>query len=300
MPARPPAAPFAGTGATTATTAAPPPMAATLQRSAPPAAAVAAGPPAAAPRKSGAMLGIAAAVVVLAVVGVGAYSLLSPAPRPPAPAVVATPPTPAPAPAGTAAVTPPPPVPAPAPAPATTPAAAAAPATFDVGAEFERIVKAQSPSFNLRAQAGKTQLRIGRDELSFSVQSDREGFLYVLALGSDGALTQLYPNSEAGALKVKKGQLLKLPQPPIYFETTDPPGPGQVLVMVSARQRDHSAMEPRKEGLFRTFPVGADAQRLAAAFTGPLSPLAGKPICPSSGPCDDEFGAAVIKVESVR
>ena len=250
-----------------------------------------------APSKRGVLIGAGAGVVVLGALAVGGYNWLAPAARPAAapaaaPVVVAAPPvvvTAAPASAAVPTVGTPP---APAPAPAAS--------TFDVADQFDRIVRAQTAGFNINAEAAKSQLRIGRDELSFTVRSDREGFLYVLAHGSDGQLTLLYPNSESGALKIRKGQALKLPQPPIYFETTEPVGPGGLLVMVSTRQRDHSALEPRKEGMFRTFPVGADALRLAAAHPTPISALAGRPICPGNAACDDEFGAAVIKVENVR
>jgi serine/threonine protein kinase len=277
-----------------------PPSAAVPARPQPapaPAAARAAGPAAAPARKGGAMLGIGAGVVVLAGVAIGAYLWLSPASRPSEPAAPSTPaataPTTAPPAVATTAATIPPNVP-----PA--PVVAAAPAGFDVPAEFDRVVRAQSPGFDVRAQPAKSTLRIGHDELSFSVTSDREGFLYVLAYGSDGALTQLYPNTVVGALKVRKGQTMSLPQRPITFDTTEPPGPGELLVLVSNRQRDFSAMDPQTDGPFRTFPTGAQAARLAAAVTGRLPPLAGSAVCPSAGPCDDEFGAALVKVETVR
>jgi len=293
IPPRPPAPPpfAAAPGATP--TSAPAPRPASAAVAAAPAAA------AAAPRKNGKLIAIGAAVIVLGGLAVGAYELLAPAPRPaPAPAPVA-----ATAPAPSPAVATPPPGAAPTPAPAAAPPAATpaqAAASFDVPAEFARVVQAQSGGFNVHAEASKARLRIDIDELSFTVSADRDGFLYVLAYGSDGVLTQLYPNSEAGALKVHKGQVMKLPQPPIYFATTEPAGPAQLLVMVSAHQRDHSALDPHKEGLFRSFPTGARAQRLAAAYAGPLSIIAGKPICSGSAPCNDEFGAAVIKVETVR
>ncbi len=251
--------------------------------------------PAAAPaRKGGAWVGIGAGVVVLAALAVGAYLWLGPAPRPPAPVAESTPAALAPTTAALAAPTTPPP---------TAPAVAAAPppaASFDVPAQFDRVVQAQSPGFDVSAQATKSQLRIGHDELSFNVTTGREGFLYVLAYGSDGALTQLYPNTVVGAVKVRKGQTLNLPQRPITFDTTEPPGPGELLVLVSNRQRDFSAMNPQTDGPFRTFPTGAQAQRLAAAVSGTMPPLAGRAVCPSAGPCDDEFGAALVKVETIR
>ena len=135
------------------------------------------------------------------------------------------------------------------------------------------------------------------------MQSERDGFLYVQAHGSDGSLMLLYPNATSGGLKVRKGQTLKLPQPPIIFETTEPAGPTLLLVTVSARERDFSQLLPHKDGAYRVFPTGAKAQQIAAALPAARTPAqAGRVICAAAAatPCEDEFGAAVIKVEAVR
>ena len=275
----------------------------------------------AAPPKNKAVLALVGAGVLVVGLAFGAYQWLSPAPRPapaapglssaaPAPSPVASPlaspvtgPVTAPGPAPVAATTP-----APTPAPASplataSPTAAPSPGGFNVGAEFDRVVAAQSPGFEVQAKANKSQLRIGRDELSFTVQSERDGFLYVQAHGSDGSLMLLYPNATSGGLKVRKGQTLKLPQPPIIFETTEPAGPTLLLVTVSARERDFSQLLPHKDGAYRVFPTGAKAQQIAAALPAARTPAqAGRVICAAAAatPCEDEFGAAVIKVEAVR
>ena len=267
---------------------------------------------AAAPRKAGRAMGLAGAAVLLAALAVGAYNWLSPAARPAPPSVgaagepVAAPrsvvATPATAPPGADPATGPAATPnaAPTAAPAAPPLVAAL-TRFDVAAEFDRVTQAQSPGFNLQAQATMPQLRIGRDELVFTVQSARDGFLYVQAYGSDGSLTLLYPNTTSGVQKIRKGQTLKLPQPPIFFETTEPVGPTLLLVQVSARERDFTALLPRKEGPYRVLPTGADAQRIAAALpASPVPAQAGRAICPGTSACDDEFGAAVIRVETIR
>ena len=293
---------------------APPPPAAVPLRAAPAGVARAAVGQAPA-RKNTTTIAVAAGAVVVVGLALGAYSALSPAPRP-------VPSAAAPAPAGaelaTAKSTPAaaPTVPA-APAPEssgagpavaagalTAPAAglaATAAAGFDVGTEFERIKQAQTPGFNLQALATKSQLRIGHDELSFTVQSERDGFLYVQAYSSDGSLMLIYPNATVGSQKIRKNQSLKLPQPPIFFETTEPVGPTLLLVMVSSRERDFAPLQARKDGPYRLLPVGLDAQRIAAAHPASRVPLqAGRAICPGATPCEDEFGAAVIRFDTVR
>ena len=292
---------------------APPPSAVTPQRAAP-AGAASAAVGQAAPRKNTSTIALAAgAVVVVVGLAFGAYSALSPAPRPapsaaqPAGAELATAKsTPVAAPTLSAAPAPESPGAGPAVAagPLTAPAAglaASAAAGFDVGTEFERIKQAQTPGFNLQALATKSQLRIGHDELSFTVQSERDGFLYVQAYSSDGSLMLIYPNATVGSQKIRKNQSLKLPQPPIFFETTEPVGPTLLLVMVSSRERDFAALQPRKDGPYRLLPVGLEAQRIAAAQPASRVPLqAGRAICPSALPCEDEFGTAVIRFDTVR
>ncbi len=273
------------------------------------------------PRKNTALIGMVGGGVVLAALAFGAYSWLSPAARPaagqaaapgPAPQAAAVPapgaaPAPAPAPQAGAS-----PAPAPGagalPAPATPAGAAvaAAPGTggagFDVLSEFEKVVQAQSTGFNVQAQAAKSVLRIGHDELRFTVSAERDGFLYVQVFSSDGTLMMIYPNAATGAQKVRKGQTLKLPQPPHVFETSEPVGPTYLLVMVSARERDFAGLQPRKEGVYRALPTGAEAQRIAAALpaAGKVPHQAGKVICAGGATCEDEYGATLMRIEAVR
>jgi hypothetical protein len=247
--------------------------------------------PTPAPTKSKMPLIVGGGVVVLAAVAFGAYSLLTPAPRPAqAPVVITAPPpaAPAPAPAPVAEA----PVPAPAPA-ATT--------GLDPLREFDRVVQGQTAGFGVQAQADKTTLKIGRDEIGFTVQSERDGFLYVFIDDGHGTLLQLLPNSVSGGVRVRKGQRFHFPTGDgVVLPVGDPPGPGQLLVMVSTRQRDHRDLEPRKEGSWRMFPVGNDAAAIVARHTGPQPLLAGKPICPATGACEPDYGAALIKVDVVK
>jgi len=274
-----------------------PPAARTPTPAAAPAPQPAAAPQA--PRKSGAMIGIGAGVAGLGALAVGAYFVLAPAPRPPAPApapMVASAPPPAEVPASAAVVV----AAAPAPLP---PAAVAAPAATGLDAlrEIERVVQAQSPGFGVQAQADKSTLRIGKDEIAFGVQSERDGFLYVFAYDGSGGLLQLLPNTVSGTVKLRKGQRFHFPTGDgVVLPASDPPGPGQMLVVVSARQRDHAELEPKKDGPMRLFPTGADGAKVLARHTGAQPLLVGKTICPANGACDEDYGAALIKVDVVK
>ena len=240
--------------------------------------------------KRGLWIGLGAAALVAA--GFGAYVALTPKPRP-EPAPLGQAPQPAALPPITAA---PPAAAAPAVVP---PAVTVAPGVFDVSREFARVVEGQTPGFEVRLQTNKTAYRIGRDELGFTIQSEREGFVYVFAYGSDQTLMQLYPNIKQGSLKVRKGETLKLPQSPDVFETAGPAGPTELLVMVSTHQRDHSSQRPKKDGAYRVFPVGAEAAVLAAAAGSPTPVMAGRALCPGSTDCAEAYGAVVARVQVV-
>jgi len=192
---------------------------------------------------------------------------------------------------------------APAPTPATAPVgvAPAAAAPLSMAALYERILQAQSPGYDIEAVPNKTALRIKRDELSFTVTSQRDGYLSVQLYGSDGEAMLLYPNGKSGAMKIRAGQPLKLPKAPVVFNTVGPAGPNLLLVMVSAHERDYSALQPRSDGPYRILPTGERAQRIAAALPqGPVPAQAGVPICPAGSTCTDDYGAAIMRVDAVN
>lgn len=236
----------------------------------------------------GALVGIGAGAAVA--LAVGLYFALAPKPRP-APEPTAA----APAAAPLVVVPAPAVVAAPPPAPAPTP-----PSSFEPPQEFDRVVQGQTPGFGVRLLTNKTQYRIGRDNLSMTVQSEREGYVYLFVYGADGALLQLYPSTTSGALKVLPGQALKLPlpkEPPL--SATPPAGGTDLLVMVSPQQRDFGALQPRQEGSIRVFPTGTDAVALLTRYEGRGPAMAGKPLCPAGPACAEDYGAALVRVEVV-
>jgi hypothetical protein len=187
-------------------------------------------------------------------------------------------------------------VPATAPVP---PPAAAGP--LDVGREFDRIVARQTPGFGVRAEAKKTDLVIAKDDHKFSVTAEREGYLYVIGYSPDGTLAQIVPNSMGNTVKLKKGQIWRFPTGDGFvIEAQDPPGPTTLLVMVSTWQRDHAELEPRIESHIKMFPTDAKAGALAARWDASSSVLAGKPLCPATGPCQDEYGAALLHFNAIK
>jgi hypothetical protein len=185
------------------------------------------------------------------------------------------------------------------------PAAAPAPATFDLAREVERVVEKQTSGFIVNASAPKTMLTIGRDQFRFQVTSERDGFVYLLGLGPDGTLAQLVPNTISGpAVRIRKGQPWRFPSGDrFYLATQEPPGPTQLLVIVSERQREFGHLELQAADPIKLFPGKELLAKFAAAegqAAGAAPLLAGKAKCPDAAACSDAYGAALLRFDTVR
>ncbi|MDR7333826.1 serine/threonine-protein kinase [Roseateles asaccharophilus] len=255
-------------------------MATLIQAPPPPPAAAAAPEPATRSRTPLlAVLGLAG----VAAAGLAAYLLT----REPAPVeAAATPAVQAPAAALPAAEPAPPPV-------------AAAP--LDLHGQFQQLASRHSAGFDVLAQAERTQLRIDRDELRFSVTSSRDGHLYVLLAGPDGSLMQLYPNDKAGGKgnnRVTAGQAVKLPQDSWPLKAGEPAGLHHFLVLVTAEPRSFTPWSTGKDSAYGFLSLPSQAPATGADPRAP-SWLLGLPDC-GRPTCAGEFGAAVFGVEAVR
>ncbi len=257
---------------------------------------------------SGSRRGLVLALGGVAVValGAGGYFALRPKRDPnvgqgPAPA-------PQPAPQATPQSAPqaaPAPIPAPAPVAAVPPPAT--PQPFDAVREFGKAVQAQSAAFGLRSTPTKTTLRVGADEFRFSVQSERGGHLYVLGVGPDGALAQIVPNRRVPPVVLRPGETWKFPVEgrnqqagTFVLQAAEPTGPTYLLVMVSAQPRSFQAMRPQVEGDISLFAGGDVASAAVASHAGSGSAVAGRAACAAGAPCDESYGAALLKFDVVR
>lgn len=169
---------------------------------------------------------------------------------------------------------------------------------WSLEAAFKRILAAQSPEFDVRAQPAKLEFRIGRDQLGFSVSTTRSGYVYVLAASTDGSLLLLFPNLMSSQNKMLAGQTLQLPQPSWPVETGAPEGVEKFMVIVSQHPRDFSALSNERDAWFLRLPTGNQAVAAGLAQSGTGSVLAGRVACDGAG-CD-RYGAAAFQVAVER
>ena len=258
----------------------------------PPAARAPAPSPAAATAKgNGRVVGIGAGVLVLGALGFGGWKMMAAPTAVPTPGPVAAPalaPSPAPPPPSVAVAAP--------------VAAPAAPARFEPEREFDRIVQAQTAGFGVTAEPVKAALRTSKgDDFKFRVTAQRDGFVYVLGQSPDGSLALLVPNTKMPSVRVQKGQIWNFPtKADFILSASEPVGVSRLVVIVSALKRNFDALQPKPEGPIKLFPTGDQAAALAAQFKGPNTPLAGQPECAGGGACADEYGAALMKFETLR
>jgi serine/threonine protein kinase len=175
-----------------------------------------------------------------------------------------------------------------------------APIRFDAAEQFESVMAAQDRTIEVEAAPATAQLRIGRDELSFSVKSTRDGYVHVMKLGPDGSLVLLWPNSKSLNNRILAGQTLTLPQPSWSLVAAEPIGIEQFLVIVSQHPRDYSVLSSEREYYFLKLPTGDRATELLAQWSRKTPMLVGASAAACNVEGCDAYGAARFSVEVVR
>ena len=125
---------------------------------------------------------------------------------------------------------------------------------------------------DLRLLGGATSVGIG-EEIAFSVESERDGYLTLVDLGTDGTVAMLLPNAELPSVRVSAGRTLTYPAPggDLALTALEPAGSGLVRAFVTPTPLDIA------------IPAGQDyayggeelAGRLAAALVAAAGELEG-------------------------
>jgi len=119
---------------------------------------------------------------------------------------------------------------------------------------------AQDFGVRLEMLDGKTSFGLG-EEIAFRVESERDGYLTLVDLGTDGTVAMLLPNAELASIRVSAGQVLQYPDPDgvLAFQAIPPSGSGLVRAFVTS------------EPLGIAIPAGEDYAFGGAAFAGDIT-----------------------------
>jgi len=110
-------------------------------------------------------------------------------------------------------------------------------------ATIKDVFAQRDPRFEVKANPAQTKIAIGKDGLKLTVQSKRDGYLYVVLLGSDReSFYLLYPNGFDAKNKIKANKPMVLPTAGWTVKAGGPAGKDEVLVLVSDSPRDLKAL----------------------------------------------------------
>jgi serine/threonine protein kinase len=153
-------------------------------------------------------------------------------------------------------------------------------------------------SKHVTATTALPTVQIGKDKLSFQVQSSKAGFVYVYLLSSAGDLFLLFPNALDKRNRISAGETLNLPRASWAMDAGGPAGDNKFVALVSDHEIDLTESGVRVDGVFAQFSPSVLAA-LEASRPTDASPLLGKPICegiPVGGTCVHSYSATSFKI----
>ena len=115
-------------------------------------------------------------------------------------------------------------------------------------ATLKDIESQQNPQRKLEVSVNKTKLRINKDFLELNVKSSKDGYLYIVMLGSDKkSFYVLFPNELDNNNFIKENTLIKLPSNSWRQRAGGPVGIDHILVLVTETPRDLSKLETNNQ-----------------------------------------------------
>jgi hypothetical protein len=110
-------------------------------------------------------------------------------------------------------------------------------------ATIQDVFAQRDPRFEVKATPAQPKIAIGKEGLKLTVQAKRDGYLYVVLLGSDReSFYLLYPNGFDSNNKIKANIPMTLPTPGWSVKAGGPAGKDELLVLVSDSPRDLKAL----------------------------------------------------------
>jgi hypothetical protein len=197
-------------------------------------------------------------------------------------------------------------------APSVAPPAGAS-AVIDTLATLNDIYNQRDDRWQVQTTLASPRLKIGSN-LSLSIRSQRDGFVYVFYRGTQAdSFYLLFPNNLDSANAIKANQELQLPRRDWSVTALGPKGMDHLMVMVADTPRDFSALAlpaeyVSKSGPFEKFQPSEQAvARIGQIAT--LSAALAKKECMSDAAnrdlgvarrCSNVFGASLVSMEETE
>jgi Caspase domain/Domain of unknown function (DUF4384) len=200
-----------------------------------------------------------------------------------------------------------PPVSAPAKVPAVVAAPAAAPIKPSALAALTDIYNNRDDRRLVTLTAAKSNLKIGRDSLDFTLNSREGGYVYLMMVGSDGqTFDLLFPNQLDRNNLIEVGGSMRLPRPAWQLSAEGPPGKDTLLAIVTDSPRDFTDAGLKPSGPFSAVAAVA-AKDIQLVTSGGAQAAAAE--CTNAAAtrniairksCSTGYAAALLTIEEVR
>lgn len=179
-----------------------------------------------------------------------------------------------------------------------------APQTYST-ATFNDIYAQRDANRAVKVQINNRSPKIGIDAIEFSVNSDKDGYVYVIMLGSDKkTFTILFPNELDNNNFIKAGRTLKIPRDNWTVTAQGPAGKDQLLVTITDNPRDLAMLNGKKAGPFMQSLTDNNGRAnlqwvIGAASARNLTDCNKKPASlalSDASKCSDSFGAELVEI----
>ena len=167
---------------------------------------------------------------------------------------------------------------------------------------LQQMFSQRDAKHKVQATLGQSRLKIGKDALGLSVQSDKAGYVYLALAGSDNqSVYVLFPNDLDQNNRIEAGQTLQLPRPNWRVRASGPAGTDSLLVVVADAPRDISQLAASKAGPFMVSLNDQNGRaQLGALMTNARdgnSAACAAPAERGAAQCSDAYGAALLSIE---
>jgi len=160
----------------------------------------------------------------------------------------------------------------------------------------QEIYQQRDAKWTVQAVPSRNRVKIGDLLPDWSVTSERDGYLYVVMVGSDRqSLYLLFPNDLDQDNRMVAQRAVTIPRPRWALRAAGPAGDDEILVIVTDGPRDLGALAGTKTVNF-TKPLTDSAGRAQLQRVFGTNARAGA-TCMAAAGCSDAFGAAVFAIQ---
>lgn len=176
-------------------------------------------------------------------------------------------------------------------------AAVAPPAAVNGSAQdaLMDIYNSRDPKWRVTLASPKASYKIRQESVELEVTSDRDGYLYLILVGSSNQGYLLFPNEFDHDNAVKSGQKLTLPRPGSWKITPGgPAGTDHLLAMLTSQPVKLDDLPLPKAGAFKSINLkAATLAKLQQRITRDL-------LAEDDSGAANAYGAAVLKIVEVE